>query len=251
MPKEPQIKNEEAGIYRFASLEQYSFKQRLAIRLIDLVLYSVIYVIGKTIRFEPIYGWTDLDVEGYESFEKAEESGKGGIIAFWHDRIFLSTFFWRRYDAAVMVSKSFDGEYITRTAQRFGYGVIRGSSSRGGSNALAQMIRLVQDGSRMVFTVDGPRGPRHKVKKGAIVLAKESGLPIGPMNIACKKYWTVKSWDKTQIPKPFTKAAIFVAEPVFVDRDADRETIESKRVELESKLDELVLRGQEWRDSLN
>ena len=170
MSKNRQIKEDEAEIYRFGSLESYSFKQRILIRIIDLALFTIISVIGWTIRFEPVQGWTDLDVEGLETYEKAEAANKSGIIAFWHDRIFLSTYYWRAYDAAVMVSKSFDGEYITRTAQRFGYGVIRGSSSRGGSVALAQMKSLVKEGSRMVFTVDGPRGPRYKAKKGAVIL---------------------------------------------------------------------------------
>jgi lysophospholipid acyltransferase (LPLAT)-like uncharacterized protein len=109
------------------------------------------------------------------------------------------------------------------------------------------MIKLTNQGIRMVFTVDGPRGPRHKVKKGVVVLAKEAGLPVVPMVAAAKNRWVLNNWDKTQIPKPFTRAKIFVGEPVFVPGDADSKTIGSKVLELERKLDELVSRGEEWR----
>ena len=237
----------DADIFEFADLSRYSLRQRVTIRLLGLLIYLAITLIGKTIRFEPIRGWRGLDVPGYEDFESADSANKGGIIAFWHDRIFLSTYYWRNRKAAIMVSKSFDGEYITRTAQRFGYGVVRGSSSRGGPIALARMIRLADGGPRMALTVDGPRGPRYKAQKGVVLLASHTGLPIGPMLIEAKNRWIVNSWDKTQIPKPFSKAVVFFAEPVFVPENADAETIETKRQELEAKLDELVRRGEEWR----
>ena len=245
----PKDETEISDLYRFASLEKYSFKKRFLIRLIDLALYSIIRLIGMTVRFEAVVGWDDLDVEGAETFEKAIDSGRAGIIAFWHDRIFLTTYYWRKHDAAVMVSKSFDGEYITRTAQRFGYGVVRGSSSRGGSAALAKMMRIIREGSRMVFTVDGPRGPRYKAKMGAVLLSRETQVPIVPMSVECKSFWALNSWDKTQIPKPFTKAVVFVEKPVFVEADADNKKIKERTKELESKLDELVRRGEEWRQS--
>ena len=238
-----------SDLYQFAPLDKYSFKKRFLIRVIDLSLYTIIRLIGATVRFEPVVGWDDLEIEGAETFEKAIASGRAGIIAFWHDRIFLTTYFWRKHDAAVMVSKSFDGEYITRTAQRFGYGVVRGSSSRGGSAALAKMMRIIREGSRMVFTVDGPRGPRYKAKKGAVILSRKTEVPIVPMSVECKSFWTLNSWDKTQIPKPFTKASVFVEKPVFVAPDADNTEIHEKTKELESKLDGLVHRGEEWRKS--
>ena len=148
------IKEGDSDIYEFASLAAYPLRKRLIIRVVDLLLYGIISVIGATVKFDPVIGWKDLDVEGFESYEVARDNYREGIIAFWHDRIFLSTYYWREHEAAVMVSKSFDGEYITRTAQRFGYGVIRGSSSRGGTAAIAKMIRLTKKGIRMVFTVE-------------------------------------------------------------------------------------------------
>ena len=244
-----QIKNTHPEIFEFASLEKYSWRQRIAIYLIDYILYFTILLIGTTVRFEEVDGWTDGDAAGYESYEKAFENMSPGVFAFWHNRIFLMTYFWRKFNGAIMSSQSFDGEYISRTAQRFGYGVIRGSSTRGGSKALKKMIALTKKGIRVSFTIDGPKGPRYKVKPGALLLAKQSGVPIGPTIIEAKKYWTIDSWDKLQIPKPFTKAKVFVAKPVFVSPEADKKEMKAKRQELQDKLDELVSLGKQWRES--
>jgi len=244
-----QIAKKYPEIFEFAPLKKYSWRQRIAIYLVDYILYFTILLVGKTIRFGDIEGWKGSEIEGYESYEKAFENMSPGINAFWHNRIFLMTYFWRKFDAAVMVSQSFDGEYISRTAQRFGYGVIRGSSTRGGSKALKQMIYLATKGIRMSFTIDGPKGPLYQVKTGAILLAKESGIPIGPMLVEAKKHWTINSWDKLQIPKPFTEAKVFIAEPVFVSQDADKNELRQKRDEVQRKLDELVALGKQWRNS--
>ncbi|MEZ5306457.1 MAG: lysophospholipid acyltransferase family protein [Pyrinomonadaceae bacterium] len=242
-----EVDNELQDIYRFASLESYRFSQRLLIRLADIMLYALIRVFGSTLRIEPFSGWKDLEHEGWEDWLEVHAQLKNAVMAFWHDNIFLTTYYWRKYDATVLISKSFDGEYISRIAQRFGYGVIRGSSSRGGSAAFARLVETTNLGNRPVITVDGPRGPRHKAKKGALLLAKETGIPVIPMMGACRSFWELNNWDKTQIPKPFTRCKVFVAEPVFVPADATTEEIETLRIELETKLDELVQVGEKWR----
>ena len=198
-------------------------------------------------RFEDLESWKDLDVDGWESWEQSYEADLPATMAFWHDNIVLTTYYWQHLNCAVLVSKSFDGEYIARAAQRFGYGIIRGSSSRGGLSSLRKMIRLSNQGIRMTFTVDGPRGPKHKAKKGVIVLSRKIGLPIVPIMAVARKSWTLNNWDGTQIPMPFSRAKVFTSTPVFVPADADEEMIESKRLELERKLDELVSHGEEWR----
>ncbi len=243
------ITENQIEIYKFASLSKYSLRQRFLIYLVDYFLYFTISLIGKTVRFEEVEGWENGKVEGYESYEKAFETKAPGSLAFWHNRLFLTTYFWRKFDAAIMISQSFDGEYISRTAQRFGYGVIRGSSSRGGTQALKKMVKLAQKGIRMALTVDGPRGPRYEVQSGVIHMAKRTRLPIAATLIEAQKFWTVNSWDKLQIPKPFTKAKVFIAEPIFVSADANKEELKQKQKELQKKLDELVIRGKQWRES--
>src|SRR6185369_1615815 len=159
--------------------------------------FFLINLIGRTVRWEMI---------GWENWEAANKDGHIPIYTFWHNRVFLATYFWRRRKIVVMTSRSFDGEYIARFIQRFGYGAARGSSTRGGVGAIIEMARLMRAGCATAFTIDGPKGPRHIAKMGAVLLAKKSGHPILPMTISVKQFWQAPSWDFFQIPKPFTPA---------------------------------------------
>lgn len=223
--------------YKFADLSDYSFKERITIRLIDWLCYLVMSLIGMTIRFE---------VEGWHNYESVIASGKLPVWPFWHDRIFLSTVYFRDRGILVITSKSRDGEYIARFIQRFGFGVIRGSSSRGGAKALVEMRNAMQLGLEIAFTVDGPRGPRYEAKPGPVYLAKLTDNPILPFIIEPQNYWTLNTWDKLQIPKPFTKALLIIAEPFSVNPDADESELETKVVEMQRSLDDLVARGKAW-----
>ena len=236
MPRNLRKKTEE--VYQPAPLSAYTLKQRVAIRLADLAFYFLISIIGKTLRFE---------TEGWENFESIEMDGKIPIYSLWHNRIFAGVYFLRNRRIVVITSQSFDGEYIARFIQRFGYGAVRGSSTRGGIGALVEMIRLMQMGLPMAFTVDGPKGPKYVAKAGACLLAKKTGNPIMPFVIECKKFWTIKSWDNLQIPKPFSRAKVFIAAPIYVSKTAKDEEIEKKCEELQIKLDELVEIGEQWR----
>jgi lysophospholipid acyltransferase (LPLAT)-like uncharacterized protein len=228
--------------YKFADLSSYPFKKRLLISLADVAFYSLISILGRIARFE---------VEGWENHESVTNKGGLPIYVFWHDRIFMTTYWWRRRRIVVMTSQSFDGEYIARFIQRFGYGAARGSSTRGGVGAVVEMARLMRAGCTTAFTIDGPKGPRYVAKMGAVLLAKKSGHPIMPVTMALERYWTLPSWDKFQIPKPFTRAKVFVAEPIYVPSDADEAMLEAKRDELQRTLDDLRQRGDEWRASLS
>ena len=101
----------------------------------------------------------------------------------------------------------------------------------------------------MGFTLDGPKGPPHVAKSGAVLLAKKSGNPIMPFVVEARSFWRIISWDKLQIPKPFTRALVIIAEPIYVAADADNQAIEVKRLELQAKLDEAVEIGRQWRAS--
>ena len=227
--------------YEFADLSDYSFRERLLIRAADLAFYLLINLIGLTARFE---------VVGWENHDKAEENSRLPIYVFWHDRIFLTTYWWRKRRIVVMTSRSFDGEYIARFIQRFGYGAARGSSTRGGVGAIVEMARLMRAGCTTAFTIDGPKGPRYVAKMGAVLLAKKTGHPILPVTMALARFWTLPNWDMFQIPKPFTKARVYVAPPICVPADADETTLSLKRDELQLALDKLSFQGEEWRQSL-
>ncbi len=145
-----------------------------------------------------------------------------------------------------MISQSFDGEYTSRILQRFGFGVIRGSSSTDGKKALADMADIINSGVPVAFSVDGPRGPRYKVKAGPTVLAMRTGNAVVPFHIAPRLYKAVKSWDRMQIPIPFSSALVLYGEPIFVAADATKQEVDEKIAELQLSLDRLVTRGREW-----
>jgi lysophospholipid acyltransferase (LPLAT)-like uncharacterized protein len=216
----------------------YRFGDRIMIRAADVAFYLLIRAIGGTIRF---------DVEGWENFEAIKAAGKLPIYAFWHDRIFTSTWFFRNRGIAVITSQSKDGEYIARFIQRLGYGAIRGSSTRGGVGALVEMIKAMRAGIPTAFTVDGPKGPRYEAKPGAVLLAKKTGNPVMPFVIECGRFWTAGSWDRLQIPMPFTQAKLMIGQPIYVAPHADGDEIERKRLELQLSLDAMVSAGETWR----
>jgi lysophospholipid acyltransferase (LPLAT)-like uncharacterized protein len=225
--------------YRFADLSSYSAKKRLLIRIADLLFFVLIKLIGGTVRWE---------VEGWENWEAATAEGQVPIYAFWHNRVFLATYFWQKRRIVVMTSQSFDGEYIARFIQRFGYGAARGSSTRGGTGAIVEMIRLMRAGLPTAFTIDGPKGPRYIAKMGGVLLAKKTGQPILPFSITSRRFWEAKkSWDGFQVPRPFTGARVFIGPPIAVPANSNDAMLQDKRDELQNTLDDLNRRGDEWR----
>ena len=144
-----------------------------------------------------------------------------------------------------MTSQNFDGEWIARIIERFGFYAPRGSTSRGGRRALAQMRRMAFNGSATGFTVDGPRGPRYRVQPGAIWLASLTGNPILPFQAETDRHWTTRNWDETQVPKPFARAAMVIGKPIDVERNVPATTLEEKRLELERSLCQLEERANQ------
>ncbi len=226
-----------ARAYKFANLSSYSPKQRFLIRAADLAFFVLIKVIGRTIRWQ---------VEGWENWEAATRAGQVPIYTFWHNRVFLATYFWQKRRIVVMTSQSFDGEYIARFIQRFGYGAARGSSTRGAVGAIIEMTRLMRSGEPTAFTIDGPKGPRHIAKMGAVLLAKKTGQPILPFTITATRFWEAKrSWDGFQVPLPFSRARVDIAPPIYVAAETGDDGLAAKRDELQATLDEINRRGDD------
>ncbi|MEP6468100.1 MAG: DUF374 domain-containing protein, partial [Parafilimonas sp.] len=138
---------------------------------------------------------------------------------------------------------NFDGEWIAGIIERFGYGTARGSTSRGAVRALVQLKRDMATGKPAAFTLDGPRGPSKVAQPGAVWLAKATGNPIIPFHIESDRHWTANSWDRTQIPKPWSNVAIAIGEPLEIGADVDEAGIEAGRLELESRLHGLEARA--------
>ena len=176
------------------------------------------------------------EIHGYQHFEKLQQKELPIIYAFWHECILAATYFWRNRGIVVLTSENKDGEYIAHVIRRFGYGSSRGSTSRGAVKGTIGLIRTLKQGEPVAFTVDGPRGPRHIVQQGVTWLAGYSQHPILPFHIRSSRTKTLNSWDRFQIPMPFSRLRIDIAEPIFVDKDSSEEVLESKRIELESVL---------------
>jgi lysophospholipid acyltransferase (LPLAT)-like uncharacterized protein len=160
------------------------------------------------------------------------------VGATWHRGAIFSCYYYGPHHPQVMFSQSADGEYLARFAERCGMIPVRGSSSRGGGRALAQMIRFIREGQGSGATVlDGPQGPRFVAKKGLLVLAKATGTPLLPGIWSADKVITLeKTWDRTMIPYPFARVVIGYGEPLVIPRDCSDDDLEGFRLELENRL---------------
>jgi hypothetical protein len=159
------------------------------------------------------------------------------ILAFWHSCIFPAIYAWRNLQIRVMSSDSFDGEYTGRIIRKFGFVKVRGSSSKGAVRALLGMRRVIEQGDTVAFTIDGPRGPRYVAKPGPVVLARATGAPMVAFHIALEKPWVLNTWDKSMIPKPFSRALLRVSRGISVPEDSGDAERERYHAELQASLD--------------
>ena len=182
-----------------------------------------------------------------------------GIYPFWHAHQLAALIHYDYTKAAIMVSRSRDGEYIAQIAQRVGFLPVRGSSSRAGAPAFKAMLHLARAGHPIAITPDGPRGPRHTINPGVINLAQKSGQPITPVALGFSGFWELASWDRFRIPKPFSLIYACWGEPLHVPPDADEtqrkklaETLRARMIALEKHADQTarLLRRARYRVEL-
>lgn len=169
---------------------------------------------------------------GVEHFESRGKKGQRGVYAMWHQNVPAGSSVHRDSNLSVLVSSHRDGEIIARTIRRMGYGVVRGSSSRGGVRAMRQMLRQMNSDQGLVFTPDGPRGPRHSVAVGAIYLAAVTGRPLIATGFAAKRAWKLSSWDRMEFPKLFTQVVVAYSPPILVERAVMRDPEALEKVRL-------------------
>ncbi|HVG54959.1 MAG TPA: lysophospholipid acyltransferase family protein [Vicinamibacterales bacterium] len=210
--------------------------KRAQVALIAGLGYPLINALGHTLRWR---------VEGLQHYEAIVASGRQPVMAFWHGRILPATFYFRRRGIVVITSENFDGEWIARIIERFGYGTARGSTTRGARKAMVQMVRAMRAGRPTGFTLDGPRGPARVAQPGAVWLAGATGNPLLPFHLEAANAWTLRSWDRTQIPKPFTNVSLVVGEPLDIPSDATDEQLRSARELLERTLSTLETRARQ------
>lgn len=208
--------------------------KRFEVAAIAAIGYPLIATLGRTFR------WSE---DGVEHFQAVLASGRQPILALWHGGILPATVYFRDRGVVAITSQNFDGEWIARIMRRFGYAQARGSTSRGARRALLQLKRVMAEGRPVAFTVDGPRGPAYHAQPGAVWLAKATGNPVVPFHIESNPCWTLRSWDRSQVPKPWSRVVMVMGAPLEVPADAGESVIEEKRAELERCLEGLQRRA--------
>ncbi len=172
--------------------------------------------------------------------QRLTDQGKGLIYISWHQRFFPGiTFFATRKPIAIMISQSRDGEFISRIVKMLGWEPVRGSSSRGGPEALAKLTKLARSGYRIGHIVDGPKGPFGIIKPGLLKIAQTTGLPIVPAIMSAEKKWIFNSWDRFMIPKFFSRVIIGFGKPVYVHANLNKTAFEETRRRIESQMKRL------------
>jgi lysophospholipid acyltransferase (LPLAT)-like uncharacterized protein len=183
-----------------SEVRRFSLRERILLWLISSASYVAISLIGPTLRY--CISWEEAPAQADATYEKRV------IYSFWHRAVFASAWLWRNAGIAVMVSRSFDGEYIARTIERLGFVAVRGSSSRGGASGLLGLRGQLEQGNLVAFTIDGPRGPKYVAKPGPVLLARASGAPMVAFYVALSDCWVLNTWDAMTIPKPFSKVLV-------------------------------------------
>jgi hypothetical protein len=214
-----------------------TFKDNLLLFFISVVGPIFIFLLGKTLRIKWI---------GEKNLDSIRKNQSQVIYAFWHGRMLISSYSHRGQKIHVLISQHRDGELIARIIERLGFVSVRGSTTRGGTKAIFEMVNRGASGYDVAITPDGPKGPRFKIQLGTIYIAQRSQMPIIPITNAAKSRWTLSSWDGFLIPKPFSKAVILIGEPIYVPLESTPQELEEKREELEKRLVDLTQKADDY-----
>lgn len=202
-------------------MDKLSLKKRLFFRASEDLIFILIWCIFLTCRVK---------------FTPTKLPEKPCVVVFWHGRLAMMSFAYRRWwlrdfgkrRAKVIISDHKDGEIITRVISHFGIGAIRGSSFKGGARALMGAIKEIKNGTDVIITPDGPRGPFHSVADGAVILAQRLNLDIYALNYEASSFWKFRSWDEMVLPKPFSRINYSLSTPLNLtglSLDAGKEAI--------------------------
>jgi lysophospholipid acyltransferase (LPLAT)-like uncharacterized protein len=216
------------------------FKERFVTLLIGFILNMVIRFIGFTSKI--------VSEKGKENLKPFEKNQAPVIFAMWHNRPFYLMYYHvntlrnkLQIPQVVLVSESRDGQFIANNLKMWGVKSVRGSSTRGAKKALKEMFGFLRKKVSVVVTPDGPLGPAYEFKLGVLGLSQLSSAPIVPITWYADKYWALGTWDKFMIPKPFSRIAVQIGEPIYIDKKIkDEALLEEKRLEVQKKMMDLI-----------
>lgn len=201
------------------------------VRAAGLLGPFLLSLLGGTLRFR---------VHDARHFLRFREDGRSVIFVLWHSRLLPLVYLHRKEGVVGLVSQHRDGEHIARVMARMGFGTVRGSSTRGGSEALRELVRSVRDHRDLAITPDGPRGPARKLKAGALTVARLTGAPLIPVAAGSRRAWRADSWDGFMVPRPFSTLHVRYGPALVVPRRASAGEVERLRIELEERLNRIT-----------
>lgn len=174
-------------------------------------------------------------IKNYENLKQLDADGKKYVVAFWHGKMLFGWYFFKNKGFAGLTSQSKDGDILASVLEKWGYSVVRGSSSKGGSEALNRVVDEIKSGRCASMTPDGPKGPSHQMKAGAAVAAKKTGVPLILMGISYKRKTRLKSWDRFEIPHPFSFVKVVFSDPVYFDQSLQKEELSAMLPDIEKE----------------
>jgi lysophospholipid acyltransferase (LPLAT)-like uncharacterized protein len=212
-----------------------AFKEKVLLSLISFLGPRIILMLGKSLKIK----W-----EGEENLKLAQ--GKSVVYAFWHGRMLILAYSHRKRNVHFLSSQHRDGEISSRIWKRLGFISVRGSTTKGGAQAILEIISKMKSGYDFAITPDGPKGPKFAAKPGVVYIAQKTGRPIIPITYSAKAKWVLKSWDSFIIPKPFSPAVIILGNPIFVPSALLENELEEKRIEVEKSLTEITKQADNY-----
>jgi lysophospholipid acyltransferase (LPLAT)-like uncharacterized protein len=200
-------------------------------RLISTLGGGLLTGLMRTTRFE---------IENGTIYEEWLRPRRAAMYILWHGRLLPCSYYHRDCGLATLISLHRDGDYISGVVEKWGFQVVRGSSSRGGTKALRQMVRLLRGGVPIAVTPDGPRGPRQEMKLGPLLAAQMAGVPVIPVSAGTGRAWWFEGWDRFMVPKPFSRIRLKYGEPVRIAPDAEPSAVEAVAAGLQAALNRLT-----------
>ncbi|NIA29329.1 MAG: DUF374 domain-containing protein [Actinobacteria bacterium] len=206
-------------------------KKEIISYLAAKLAWLLILFLGKTGR---------INIVNKIYFFRVRSSGKPFIIVTWHGRMLVPIYIHRNMGFIAMVSEHGDGEMIAQTILRLGYKTVRGSTTRGGSRVVRKMLKVLKNGNNCAILPDGPNGPRHEFKMGAILIAQRSQAWLLPCTFSASKPIQLHSWDRFTLWRPFSKLQAVYGEPMAIPRKINPHELEQYRVKMENRMNALV-----------
>jgi lysophospholipid acyltransferase (LPLAT)-like uncharacterized protein len=225
----------EAVIDEFSATEgpisrRFTLRQRIILRIIIFLGHSFIRLLGPTLR---------VCVSREEGAQETLDQ-RPTVASFWHSCQVPAAYVFRNLGIRVMSSNSYDGEYMGRIVRKLGFVPVKGSSSRNAVRALLGLRRALEEGWTVAFTLDGPRGPRYKVKPGPVALARSAGVPMTMFHMAVDRAWVLNTWDRLMIPMPFSRVLLRIGKLIDVPWETSDAELPRYEAELQAALDRCV-----------